>query len=150
MTKVNKRSSKKYHRGICYGSTDAHLYFICLLGVALRPSLIGLAVLGEIFLFFPSDMIRFVETRVKQRGDVVLNHRYFPAQWFSLLFARKRQILETSSYPSIGNRTFCNPEELKCSYLSQQGHALKCNKLTRWPGKCPVTNILREFGSLGK
>lgn len=30
-------------------------------------SLIGLAVLGEIFIFFPSDMIRFVEARAEQR-----------------------------------------------------------------------------------
>lgn len=66
-TKANKRSHKKYHRGFFYDSTAAHLYFICLPGVAPCLSLIGLAVLGEIFIFFPSDMIRFVEARAEQR-----------------------------------------------------------------------------------
>lgn len=66
-TKANKRSHKKYHRGFFYDSRAAHLYFICLPDVAPCLSLIGLAVLGEIFIFFPSDMIRFVEARAKQR-----------------------------------------------------------------------------------
>lgn len=46
--------------------------------------------LGEIFLFFPSDMIRFVETRAKQRGDVVLNHHYFPAQRFQRALCQEK------------------------------------------------------------
>lgn len=66
-TEADKRSLKKYHRGFFYDSTAAHLYFICLPGVAPCLSLIGLAELGEIFIFFPSDMIRFVEARAEQR-----------------------------------------------------------------------------------
>lgn len=64
---MNKRSHKKYRRGFFYDSIAAHLYFICLPDVAPCLSLIGLAVLGEIFIFFPSDMIRFVEARAEQR-----------------------------------------------------------------------------------
>jgi len=63
---------------------------------------IRLAVLGEIFLCFPSDMIRFVETRGKQRGGAVLNHQDFPAQRFSLPFARKRCVPELSPCPGVG------------------------------------------------
>lgn len=102
VTEANKRSHKKYHRGFFYDSTDARFYFICLPGVAPCFALIGLAVLGEIFLFFPSDMIRFVEPRAEQSGDAVLNHRDFPALRFRLPFARTGGALEPSLCRSVG------------------------------------------------
>lgn len=102
VTEANKRSRKKYHRGFFDDSTDARFYFICLPGVAPCFALIGLAVLAEIFLFFPSDMIRFVEPRAEQSGDTVLNHRDFPAQRFRLPVARTGGALEPSPRCSVG------------------------------------------------
>lgn len=109
VTEVNKRSPKKYYRGLLCDSTDVHLYFICLPGVARCLGLIGLAMLGEIFLFFPPDMIRFAETRSKQRGDTALNHYY----WMSFLAVISqssclgcplpgRGVLERSECPAAG------------------------------------------------
>lgn len=109
VTQVNKRSPKKYDRGLLCDSTDVHLYFICLPGVARCLALIGLAMLGEIFLFFPPDMIRFAETRSKRRGDTALNHCY----WMSFLAVISqssclgcsvpgRGVLERSECPAAG------------------------------------------------
>lgn len=136
VTEVNKRSPKKYYRGLLYDSTDVHLYFICLPGVAPCLGLIGLAVLGKIFLFFPPDVIRFAETRSKQRGDTVLNHYC----WMSFLavispspavqaalFARKR-CGGALVVPRCGHRAPCEPRELRCSFLPLLGLGLEHHK----------------------
>lgn len=143
VTKVNERSLKKYRRGFLYDSTDAWLWCICLLAVALCLGLIGLAVLGEIFILFPSAMIRFVESRAKQRGDMVLNHCYFPAQAFSLPSARKRCVLGPCSCCRMGITPRAKmqiPAQIRASMEAQQA---------KWAGWEMPSNKERAWNNIG-